>query len=228
MHALTTPDTMFTGLVEDIGTLRSRQRHGDEERLEIATTMPTDDFVLGESIAVNGCCLTVTSITEDSFTADASSETMRVTSLGQVQVGGGVHLERAMPANGRLGGHIVQGHVDGVGTIDRIVKDGKSWQIYVNIPAELRPEVVAKGSIALDGVSLTVNEITPTGCRVTIIPFTSDETLLTALRAGSRVNIETDIIGKYVRHLMNFSGSSQPSGMRAVLKRAGYLSEEEP
>jgi len=219
---------MFTGLVEDIGTLRSRQRHGEEERLEIVTALPTDDFVLGESIAVNGCCLTVTSITADSFTADASSETMRVTSLGRVRIGDGVHLERAMPANGRLGGHIVQGHVDGVGKIERIVKDGKSWQIFVEIPASLRPEVVAKGSIALDGVSLTVNEITSNGCRVTIIPFTGEETLLTRLSTGARVNIETDIIGKYVRHLMNFNGSSQPSGMQALLKSTGYITEEEP
>lgn len=221
-------NAMFTGLVEDIGTLRSRQRQGDEERLEIATNLPTDEFVLGESIAVNGVCLTVTSITSDSFTADASSETMRVTSLGEVAIGGGVHLERAMPVDGRLGGHIVQGHVDGVGRIERIVKDGKSWQVFVEIPAEQRPEVVPKGSIAIDGVSLTVNELTPKGCRVTIIPFTGDETLLTRQRAGARVNIETDIIGKYVRHLMNFSDSSQSSSMKALLARAGYISEEEP
>jgi|SRR5690625_447012 len=219
---------MFTGLVEDIGTLRSRQRHGEEERLEIVTNLPTDTFVLGESIAVNGCCLTVTSITPDSFTADASSETMRVTSLARVAVGDGVHLERAMPVNGRLGGHIVQGHVDGVGQIERIVKDGKSWQIYVQIPATLRPEVVAKGSIAIDGVSLTVNEITANGCRVTIIPFTGEETLLTKLSVGARVNIETDIIGKYVRHLMNFKGASQTSGIKDLLQQAGYITQEEP
>lgn len=219
---------MFTGLVEDIGTLRSRQRHGEEERLEIVTHLPTHELTLGESIAVNGCCLTVTSITADSFTADASSETMRVTSLGRVNIGEGLHLERAMPVNGRLGGHIVQGHVDGVGHIERIVQEGKSWQIFVEIPAALRPEVVTKGSIAIDGVSLTVNEITPNGCRVTIIPFTGEETLLTRLRTGSRVNIETDIIGKYVRHLMSFKGSSQPTGMHALLRRAGYITEEEP
>lgn len=220
-------NAMFTGLVEDIGTLRSRQRHGDEERLEITTTLSTDDFTLGESIAVNGVCLTVTSITSDSFTADASSETMRVTSLGEVKIGGGVHLERAMPVDGRLGGHIVQGHVDGVGRIERIVKDGKSWQVFIEIPAPQRPEVVPKGSIAIDGVSLTVNELTPNGCRVTIIPFTGDETLLIKKRAGERVNIETDIIGKYVRHLMNFSDTPHASGMKALLERAGYISTEE-
>lgn len=217
---------MFTGLVEDIGILRSRVRRGAEESLVLETKIPTSELVLGESIAVNGCCLTVTAFTDNTFSVDASSETMRLTSLGAVKVGGGVHLERATKVGGRLGGHIVQGHVDGVGRIERIVKDGRSWQVYVQIPAPLRPEVVAKGSITVDGISLTVNELTPNGCRLTIIPFTGTETLLIERKAGDPVNIETDIIGKYVRHLMNYGGQTQENGTEALLRRMGYMSED--
>lgn len=217
---------MFTGLVEDIGILRSRVRRGDEESLVIETKVPTSELVLGESVAVNGVCLTVTGLDDKTFSVDASSETMRVTSLGQVKVGSGVHLERATKVGGRLGGHIVQGHVDGVGRIERIVEDGKSWQVYIEIPPSLRPEVVAKGSITIDGISLTVNELTPKGCRVTIIPFTGTETLLIQRKTGDSVNIETDIIGKYVRHLMKHEGQTQENGTEALLRRMGYISEE--
>lgn len=217
---------MFTGLVEDIGILRSRTRRGNEESLVIETKIPTSELVLGESVAVNGCCLTVTRIEGPTFAVDASSETMRLTSLGQVKVGGGVHLERATKVGGRLGGHIVQGHVDGVGRIERIVKDGQSWQVYIEIPAPLRPEVVAKGSITVDGISLTVNELTSKGCRLTIIPFTGTETLLIQKKAGEPVNIETDIIGKYVRHLMKHEGQTHENGTEALLRRMGYISEE--
>lgn len=217
---------MFTGLVEDIGILRSRVVRGEEESLVIETKIPTEEIVLGESIAVNGCCLTVTDITQTTFSVDASSETMRLTSLGKVKVGEGVHLERATKVGGRLGGHIVQGHVDGVGRLERIVKDGRSWQLYIHIPPSMRPEVVPKGSITIDGVSLTVNELTPTGCRLTIIPFTGTETLLIQRKSGDPLNIETDIIGKYVRHLMKFGGQTPENGTEALLRRMGYISED--
>lgn len=217
---------MFTGLVEDIGVLRSRTRRGEEESLVIDTRIPTSELILGESIAVNGCCLTVTAFDATSFSVDASSETMRLTSLRTVRVGDGVHLERAMKLGGRLGGHLVQGHVDGVGTVERIQKDGRSWNVYITIPANLRPEVVAKGSITVDGVSLTVNELTPKGCRLTIIPFTGDETLLIKRHVGDPVNIETDVIGKYVRHLMNYGGQTPVSGTEALLRQYGYMSED--
>lgn len=221
---------MFTGLVEDIGILRSRTRRGEEESLVIETRLPTSELVLGESIAVNGCCLTVTAFDRKTFSVDASSETMRLTSLGSVKISDGVHLERAMKLGGRLGGHLVQGHVDGVGKIEKIVRDGRSWQVYVSIPSHLQPEVVAKGSITVDGISLTVNELTPTGCRLTIIPFTGDETLLTKKEPGTPVNIETDVIGKYVRHLMNFGAVERPAAKEndtaTLLRRYGYLPED--
>lgn len=221
---------MFTGLVEDIGILRSRTRRGEEESLVIETRIPTNELILGESIAVNGCCLTVTAFDRNTFSVDASSETMRLTSLGAVRIAEGVHLERAMKLGGRLGGHLVQGHVDGVGKIERIVRDGRSWQVYIQVPEALRPEVVAKGSITVDGISLTVNELTPTGCRLTIIPFTGDETLLTRKDPGTPINIETDVIGKYVRHLLNFGAVEAPSAPKndtaALLRRYGYLPEE--
>ncbi len=217
---------MFTGLIEDIGTLRSRRKQGEEEHLEIVTKIPTSELTLGESIAVNGCCLTVTTITPDGFTAHASSETMRITALGELQQGAKVHLERAMAVGERLGGHIVQGHIDGVGHIERIYQDGKSWQVFIAIPKDLRPEVVHKGSIAVDGVSLTVNTLTPNGCRLTIIPFTGEETLLTRKTVGAKINIETDIIGKYVRHLMRFPHQGQDQEMYQLLQRAGFVTEE--
>lgn len=221
---------MFTGLVEDIGILRARTRRGEEESLVIETRLPTQELVLGESIAVNGCCLTVTAFDRNTFSVDASSETMRLTSLGSLQIAQGVHLERAMKLGGRLGGHLVQGHVDGVGKIEKVVRDGRSWQVYIGIPESLRPEVVAKGSITVDGISLTVNALTASGCRLTIIPFTGDETLLTKKAPGATVNIETDVIGKYVRHLLNFGAVSAPAptenNTAELLRRYGYLPED--
>ena len=213
---------MFTGLIEDIGTLRSRNRRGDDVTLAITTSIDTGELVLGESIAVNGCCLTVTSILSDGFTVDASGETLARTSIADVGVGDRVHLERAMKLGDRLGGHIVQGHVDGVGRLERVIDDGRAWQVYISIPPQLLPEVVEKGSIAVDGVSLTVNELTSTGCRLTIIPFTADETLLTRKSPGSPLNIETDIIGKHVRRLMGLDPTSGTT-TASLLERYGYL-----
>lgn len=215
---------MFTGLIEDIGTLRARNRRGSDETLIIETAIPTAELELGESIAVNGCCLTVTTYDSDSFQVDASVETLALTSIAKLKVGDRVHLERAMKVGGRLGGHIVQGHVDGVGTVERIIDEGRAWQLYVTIPEPLRPEVVSKGSIAVDGVSLTVNELTARGCRLTIIPFTESETLLIRKAVGDPVNIETDVIGKYVRHLLK--GGPAHDTTAELLARYGYLSED--
>lgn len=209
---------MFTGLIENIGTIERTARVGDDVTLEISCGFPMEDVVLGESIAVNGVCLTVTGMTDRSFTADASVETMRVTALGRLKNGSSVHLERALRVGDRLGGHFVQGHVDGVGRIVRMVRDGKATQIWVDVPGDLAPEVVPKGSITIDGISLTVNEIAGTTLRVTIVPHTETATLLTTYAAGHAVNVETDVIGKHVRRLLGLDSG----GVEDVLKRFGY------
>jgi riboflavin synthase len=209
---------MFTGLIEDVGTIVRKTRSGVDVTLEVSTNLPLDEFVLGESIAVNGVCLTVTSKPGTSFTADASSETMRLTGLGQLEAGSRIHLERALRVGDRLGGHFVQGHVDGTGRIARSSKSGRAWEVWIDMEERLLREVVPKGSITVDGVSLTVNELSDSGFRLTIVPHTETATLLTEYRPGHRVNIETDVIGKYVRHLLGLGGD----GVADVLKRFGY------
>lgn len=209
---------MFTGLIEDVGTIERKAQAGDDVTLEIACGLPLGDVVLGESIAVNGVCLTVTGTTSNTFSADASVETMRVTALGRLEVGHAVHLERALRVGDRLGGHFVQGHVDGTGRVVRTARDGKATHIWVDVDAELAREVVPKGSITVDGVSLTVNELAGSSFRVTIVPHTETATLLTTYGPGHVVNVETDVIGKYVRRLLGLDSG----GVEDVLKRFEY------
>lgn len=209
---------MFTGLIEDIGTLEKKTPTGVDVTVEVRTSLPLSEVSLGDSIAVNGACLTVTSMGGASFTADASSETMRLTALGSVRPGERVHLERALRVGDRLGGHFVQGHVDGTGRIARSARAGRSWDIWIDVGADLLCEIVPKGSITVDGVSLTVNELSSSGFRLTIVPHTEAETLLAEYRPGRLVNIETDVIGKYVRRLLGL-GTDDVSD---VLKRFGY------
>jgi riboflavin synthase len=213
---------MFTGLIADIGTLRRLDPRGDDVTLEIATdAIRADALVLGESVAVNGACLTVTSTTASTFTADASIETLRRTSLGSLAVGHQVHLEQALRVGDRLGGHWVQGHVDGVGSLARRSPAGRAWDLWFDVERAMCDELVPKGSVAVDGVSLTVNEVGEQTFRVTIVPHTEAKTLLLQLAVGARVNIETDVIGKYVRR---FLGSSQREGLGDLLSRFGYQS----
>ena len=212
---------MFTGLIEDIGKISQRQRTGNDVTFEFQTAIPTAELALGESIAVNGVCLTVTRIGDATFRADASVETMQRSALGQLAVGDDVHLERAMAVGDRLGGHIVQGHVDGVGRIASSRPDGRAFQIELELPAEIRDELVEKGSICVDGVSMTVNELTARGCRLTVVPFTELKTLLVKYSPGRELNIETDIIGKYVRRFLGLSGGPG-EGVAELLEKYGY------
>ena len=187
---------MFTGLIENVGRVERREgsREGD---FRIATGLAAQ-LRPGDSIAVNGVCLTVTSADATGFTAHVSPETLRVTTLGGLTEGRPVNLERPLRADGRIGGHFVQGHVDGVGRIARFAKDGESYWLDVDVPADLLPAIVSKGSIAVDGVSLTVAALAGSRLGVQIVPFTFDATALQAAQAGDRVNLETDVIGKYV------------------------------
>ena len=188
---------MFTGLIESVGIVSDVVPTASGFTLTIRTPMGPE-LRQGESVAVNGVCLTATTCSEAGWTADIGPETARVTTLGTLAPGRPVNLERSMRADGRFGGHFVQGHVDGVGVVDAIRQDGESYWIAVRIPADLEPYVILKGSIALEGVSLTVARLERRVVHVMIIPFTWTATSLSALRPGDRVNLECDMIGKYV------------------------------
>ena len=157
---------------------------------------------IGDSIAINGCCLTIVEIDGSTWVFEAGEETLSKTNLGDLAAGSSVNLERALPANGRLGGHFVQGHVDGVGTVDRIEVDGEWTNMYFRLPGNLARQLVPKGSITVDGISLTVVTVSDDGFNVALIPHTLEVTTLGKRQVGDRVNIETDILGKYVRQFM--------------------------
>jgi riboflavin synthase len=200
---------VFTGLIEDLGTVEAVERNADGARLRIATTL-APEITDGDSVAVNGCCLTATAVTPDGFETEAMNQTLQVTALGDIDQGSRVNLELAMKAGDRLGGHIVQGHVDGVGTVVSVEDDGFARRIRVELPAELLRYVVDKGSITLSGVSLTVAELGEGWAEVSLIPETLERTNLTDAKAGTRLNVECDIVAKYVERLVApFAGKEQ-------------------
>jgi riboflavin synthase len=189
---------MFTGIVEELGTVGALERQSDAVRLTVRATTVLDDAAPGDSIAVNGCCLTVSERTEDTWTADVMAETLAKTGLGSLDVGDRVNLERAVTAGTRLGGHLVQGHVDAVGHVVRR-EPGEHWDVVtLSMPRELAPYLVDKGSITVDGVSLTVVEARDDGFTVSLIPETLRRTTLGFREPGDAVNLEVDVIGKYV------------------------------
>lgn len=189
---------MFTGIIEEMGVLKE-QNGGN---LVIQADKVLEDVHLGDSIAVNGVCLTVTEFQKNWFRADVMAETLRRSSLGTLKKGSRVNLERAMAANGRFGGHIVSGHIDGTGTVENTQREGNAIWVTISCGAALLRYIAEKGSIAIDGISLTVAEVRENGFRVSIIPHTGEETTLLARRTGDMVNLETDIIAKYVERLM--------------------------
>ena len=193
---------MFTGLIEDIGTVETLERTGDGARLRVSSNLAAE-LSLGDSIAVNGCCLTATAVDGDHFETEAMNQTLEVTALGAVEQGARVNLELAMRATDRLGGHIVQGHVDGVGTVASVEDDGFARRVRVDLPTQLLLYVVDKGSITLNGVSLTVAELGETWAEVSLIPETLERTNLGDLAPGDRLNVECDVIAKYVERLMS-------------------------
>jgi len=191
---------VFTGLVEDVGTVAKIDANGDGARLTIETTLAAQ-VKEGDSVAVSGVCLTATSVSANSFAADAINETLSRTSIGSLGDGDGVNLELAMKADGRFGGHIVQGHVDGVGEIAEIRADGLSQVITVAAQPELLRYIVEKGSITVDGISLTVAAVDEKGFDIALIPETLERTTLGAAKKGDTVNLETDIFAKYAEKL---------------------------
>ena len=193
---------MFTGIIEEVGTIKSVQRGHDSEILTVSASKVLEGTRIGDSIAVNGICLTVTSLSDGSFSADVMHETLNRSSLKGASVGMKVNLERAMPADGRFGGHIVSGHVDGTGSITSIRRDDNAVWFTVRPASGLMRYIVEKGSVALDGISLTVAKVTADTFSVSIIPHTLDQTVLSFRKVGDDINIETDIIGKYVEKMI--------------------------
>ena len=193
---------MFTGLIQDVGKVVSLQLSKKSATLVVGTRLPVPSMELGASIAVNGACLTVTKKGKDRFAVDVSPETLNRTSLAILGIGSLVNLERPMRLQDGLGGHLVTGHIDGVAVVESIESQGEFTFFTFRIPAQLASFLVSKGSIAVDGVSLTINECSRKGFSVAIIPFTLEHTNLRARRVGDKVNVETDLIGKYVQKLV--------------------------
>jgi riboflavin synthase len=194
---------MFTGIVQDLGRVVSRETRGVDARIVIATSkLDLAKAEIGDSISVQGVCLTATSLTRDSFSADVSHETLSLTTLGELQPGSTVNLEPALRAGDRLGGHLVSGHVDGIARVVSTAKDGDSLRVTVSVPDELARYIARKGSVTLDGVSLTVNEVEGATFGVNLIPHTQTVTTLGQLRAGARLNLEVDQMARYVERLV--------------------------
>lgn len=193
---------MFTGIVEELGTLTQLIKGSKEQRITISCSKILEDIHIGDSIAVNGVCLTVVTCDKNSFQADVMNETFLRSSLGALRHGSPVNLERAMAADGRFGGHIVSGHIDGTGLIKSIKKDGNAIWFEIAASREITDGIVEKGSIAIDGISLTIAAVDNVSFKVSIIPHTLKETVLGVKKVGDTVNLETDVIGKYVKKLL--------------------------
>ena len=212
---------MFTGIVEELGSVVSMERRGEGARLRIGCSTVLGDAFTGASIAVNGVCLTAVDLRPDSFAAVVAPETMARTNIGALQPGRKVNLERPMSPNGRLGGHIVQGHVDGTGEFLGLASIGNdNWWLRIRVPEELDRYLVWKGSVAIDGISLTIASMENRVMGVTIIPHTFEKTTLGGYKPGERVNLETDVLAKYVEKLMRWRGSDTLNLER--LRELGY------
>lgn len=215
---------MFTGIVEELGRFKKIQKGADSARLTIEGAVVPEDVKLGDSIAVNGICLTVTEFNDRFFAVDVMAETLRKTNLEELKPGDRVNLERALRVGDRLGGHIVSGHIDGVGQITGQRREDIALLTEITAPAEVMRYVIKKGSVAIDGISLTVVDRTENNFQVSLIPHTAKMTTLGYKKVGDRVNLESDIIGKYVERLMGLSPPEE-SGKTASLTM-DYLAEK--
>jgi riboflavin synthase len=193
---------MFTGLIEGTGTLVRTDHHGPDAKMVIQANYSLEDLVLGESIAVDGACLTVVAFQKNLFTADVSAETLERTTLGRKLPGSRVNLERALRLGDRLGGHLVSGHVDAVGVLHERSTEGRSWRLVFRVPESFSKYIIAKGSIAINGISLTVNGCQPGQFEVNVVPHTAKSTTIGDLQIGSEANLESDLIGKYVEKMV--------------------------
>jgi riboflavin synthase len=206
---------MFTGIIEAVGRVTAVQRRGDLLCLTIVPQAALTEIVVGDSICVSGACLTVTALSPGGFLTDCSPETQERTTLGSLKPHAEVNLERALKMSDRLGGHLVTGHVDGTGYVTEVTKGAGSLVMTIRIPHELASYIVEKGSVAVDGVSLTTSRIAGDEFQVAVIPYTAQNTTLGRKRAGDRVNIEVDLIGKYIKRFMQQGGAGIDKGFLA-------------
>ena len=213
---------MFTGIIEELGSLKTIRPQKNALRLTIAAKKILEDIHLGDSIAVNGICLSVVDFHSDSFSADVMQETLSRTSLSQLKPGSPVNLERAMALGGRFGGHIVSGHIDGTGTITRIHKDGIAVWYTIQAAPSILKYIVEKGSVALDGISLTVASVSQDSFQVSVIPHTLENTILPRKNVRDLINIENDCIGKYVEKLLKNEEQTPKGITREFLLRSGF------
>lgn len=200
---------MFTGIVKEMGRVGAVESSADGARLRISAGL-AGELDEGDSVAVNGACLTATAATGDSFEADVMHQTLELTTLGELQSGSRVNLELPLRASDRLGGHVVQGHVDGTGTVDEVSDDGFAKRLRLELPDELLPYVVEHGSIAIEGISLTVASLTGETLEVSLIPETLERTTLGAAEPGDRLNVECDVLARYVRRQLDIDSSLSP------------------
>lgn len=212
---------MFTGIIEDKGKVVRIQKDIDSSQLTIVTPKIVSDAKLGDSIAVNGVCLTITNLTSEEMTVDVMPETVKATTIHTLKLGDIVNLERAMSANGRFGGHIVSGHVDGVGTIKSKRPVSNAVYIDIEVPKELIENCIPKGSITIDGTSLTLFQVSSNSVTISLIPHTYSETILGMKSVGDKVNIETDMLGKYVLHHLRKTDNTSNISME-FLKQNGF------
>jgi len=217
---------MFTGIVQAVGRITAIEPRGGDQRLSVATgTLPVEDMALGDSVAVSGVCLTVISRSAHGFAADVSRETLARTIIGRLRPGDPVNLELALTPSSRLGGHIVSGHVDGIGAIAARTEDARSVRFRITVPAGLAKYVAEKGSICVDGISLTVNAVGPDWCEVNIVPHTLAVTTLGSAMPGREVNLEVDLLARYLERLLTGTdAAAAPGGLtHATLTRAGFV-----
>ena len=214
---------MFTGLVAELGSVEKLAQQGNSFHLTVAAQKVMQNLKIGDSVAVNGVCLTVVRLGDASFTADVMPETVRLTNIGLLHAGDRVNLERTLRLCDGLDGHIVSGHVEGLGTIASRRPDGIAMVVTITTPPELLKYIIKKGSIAIDGISLTVTEVTETSFSVSLIPHTAKETTLGFKDVGDRVNLETDIIAKYVERMLGFQKKEEPLLDKNILFENGFM-----
>ena len=216
---------MFTGIIEAVGSVRSLQPTGGDLRFEIDTgELDTSDVQIGDSIAVNGVCLTVVAFDSSSFAADVSNETIALTSLKGLKAGSAVNLEKAMLPTTRMGGHLVSGHVDGLGTVVSKSGDARSIRLEIEVPAELKKYIAVKGSICIDGTSLTVNSVSDCMVGLNIVPHTQERTVIQHYTKGTKVNVEVDLVARYLETLLtNMDDDAGGKVNMDMLARAGFV-----
>ncbi len=214
---------MFTGIIEEIGRIAAFETHGGAAGLVISADLVTKDTKEGDSIAVNGVCLTALDIRAGQFRADVSDETLKRSTLGSLRKGSIVNLERALTPSARLGGHIVQGHVDARGEFISVMQNGNFWTVSIGFPVEISKYLVYKGSVSVEGISLTIAKLRRTSFEIAVIPKTWEQTNLSSLKSGDPVNLEADVIAKYVERLLGFRTAENEGVTREKLTKLGFI-----